>query len=67
MLFACVLVTSVTPGKFVVEGTLIQQLFIVCKFVDKKLYDIFHVRLCSVCMCNCDASTPLYFAANKGF
>jgi len=53
-----VLVTSVTSGKFVVERTLIQQPFIVCKFVDKEVYDIFHVR-CSICMCNCDVCTAL--------
>jgi hypothetical protein len=55
-LFVCVLVTSVTSGKFVAEGTLIQQPLIVCKFVDKKICDIFHVRLCSICMCNRGAS-----------
>ena len=43
-LFVSVLVTSVTSGKFVGEGTLIQQPLIVCKFVNKKLYDF----LCEV-------------------
>jgi len=54
-----VLVTSVISSKFVVEGTLIQQPLNVCKFVDKKLCDIFRVRLCSICMCICDVTTAL--------
>jgi len=54
-LFVCVLVTSVTSGKFVVEGTFIQQPLILCRFLDTKVYDIFCFSLCSICMCNCDA------------
>ena len=45
-LFVCVLVTPFTSGKSVMEGTFFQQPLI----VDKKLYDIFHVHLCSICM-----------------